>query len=47
MKWSDTDTAASLEGGHKLVPVEDENDLNIFACYDRNIAIYNLVLPGI
>jgi len=25
----------SLEGGHKLVPVEDENDLNIFACYDR------------
>jgi COMPASS component SWD1 len=27
----------SLEGGHKLVPVEDENDLNIYACYDREI----------
>ena len=25
----------NLEGGHKLVPVEDESDLTIFACYDR------------
>jgi len=25
----------NLEGGHKLVPVEDETDLNIYACYDR------------
>ncbi len=44
INWSDIDTDDSLEGGHKLVPVEDENDLNIFACYDRNINIYNLDL---
>jgi len=25
----------NLEGGHTLVPVEDESDLNLFACYDR------------
>ena len=24
-----------IQGGHKLVPVEDETDLNIYACYDR------------
>ena len=25
----------SLEGGHRLVPVEDDTDLAIYACYDR------------
>ena len=25
----------NLEGGHTLVPVEDEADLTIYACYDR------------